>query len=92
MEAIGLWLLWQALLAPYAVCFHDARGFRRFVEWITGLALKMEQYRLGESFINAVAEKRGIKFANLIWEGPDKLPTLDELRNPQTWIDRVAPD
>lgn len=59
---------------------------------ITGLALKMEQYRLGESFINAVVEERGIKVANRIWDGPDYLPTLEELRNPQSWIARVAGD
>jgi coenzyme F420 biosynthesis associated uncharacterized protein len=57
---------------------------------ITGLALKMEQYRLGESFINAVVARRGIAVANRVWEGPDMLPTLDELRNPNAWIERVT--
>jgi coenzyme F420 biosynthesis associated uncharacterized protein len=56
---------------------------------ITGLALKMEQYRLGESFINSVVAERGIAVANRIWEGPDMLPTLEELRNPSAWIERV---
>jgi coenzyme F420 biosynthesis associated uncharacterized protein len=55
---------------------------------ITGLALKMEQYKLGESFINAVVAERGISAANRIWEGPDMLPSLEELRNPKAWIDR----
>ncbi|HET6262797.1 MAG TPA: zinc-dependent metalloprotease [Chloroflexia bacterium] len=57
---------------------------------ITGLALKMEQYRMGETFINAVVAQRGVEFANLVWEGPDKLPTLEELRNPDQWIARVT--
>jgi coenzyme F420 biosynthesis associated uncharacterized protein len=57
---------------------------------ITGLALKMEQYRMGETFINAVVAKRGVEVANLVWEGPDKLPTLDELRNPDQWLSRVS--
>lgn len=57
---------------------------------ITGLALKMEQYRLGESFINTVVEKRGVEVANIIWQGPDKLPTLEELRNPDQWVERVT--
>jgi putative hydrolase len=56
---------------------------------ITGLALKMEQYRMGEAFINAVAGERGVSFANLVWAGPDYLPTLDELRNHGAWIARV---
>jgi coenzyme F420 biosynthesis associated uncharacterized protein len=56
---------------------------------ITGLALKMEQYRMGEAFIDAVAAERGVRFANLVWAGPDYLPTLDELRNHSAWIARV---
>ena len=51
---------------------------------LTGLALKMEQYRLGEAFINAVVAERGVGMANLVWAGPDYLPTLDELANPKT--------
>jgi hypothetical protein len=57
MEAIGLWLLWQALLAPYAVCFHDARGFRRFVEWITGLALNVEEHTITQSLVGLDREQ-----------------------------------
>lgn len=57
---------------------------------LTGMALKMEQYRMGEAFINAVAADRGVRFANLVWEGPDYLPTLDELRNHEDWMNRVA--
>jgi putative hydrolase len=57
---------------------------------ITGLALKMEQYRLGETFINEVVASRGIETANRIWEGPEFLPTLEELRNPQDWIARTS--
>ncbi len=56
---------------------------------VTGLALKMEQYKLGESFINAVVAKRGVQVANKVWEGPDMLPTLEELRSPDAWIERV---
>jgi len=57
MEAIGLWLLWQAALAPYAVCFHDARGFRRFVEWITGLALNVEEHTITQSLVGLDREQ-----------------------------------
>ncbi len=66
---------------------------RTFVEVmfarITGLDVKMEQYRKGEAFINAVCEVGGHDLAKRVWEGPDMLPTLDEINNPQSWIDRV---
>jgi hypothetical protein len=57
MEATVLWLLWQALLAPYAACFHDRRGFRRFVEWITGLALNGEEHTITQSLVGLDREQ-----------------------------------
>ena len=57
MEATALWLLWQAALEPYAACFHDLRGFRRFVEWITGLALNVEEHTITQSLVGLQREQ-----------------------------------
>ena len=57
MEAIALWLLWQAALDPYAACFHDRRGFRRFVEWITGLALNVKEHTITQSLVGLQREQ-----------------------------------
>jgi uncharacterized protein (DUF2342 family) len=51
--------------------------------------LKLAQYRQGEEFINAVVARRGVGFANRVWERPDNLPSMDELRNPERWISRM---
>lgn len=56
---------------------------------LTGLDMKMEQYRLGESFINDVVDLRGDRFAHRVWEGPEMLPSMEELRNPATWVERI---
>jgi len=56
---------------------------------LTGLEMKMEQYRLGEEFIDAVVRERGHDFALKVWQGPDNLPTLVELRAPRQWITRI---
>jgi coenzyme F420 biosynthesis associated uncharacterized protein len=56
---------------------------------ITGMDLKLAQYRQGEEFINAVVARRGVGFANRVWERPDNLPSMDELRNPERWISRM---
>lgn len=56
---------------------------------LTGLNLKMEQYRLGEIFVDQVVEKKGIDFANLMWERAEYIPTLDEVKKPELWIARV---
>lgn len=56
---------------------------------ITGLDMKLEQYRLGERFADAVARRRGMEGLNRVWETPDNLPTLTEIRDPGLWLARV---
>lgn len=56
---------------------------------LTGLEMKMEQYRLGEAFINEVVRLRGDRFAHRVWDGPEMLPTMDELREPADWVARI---
>lgn len=56
---------------------------------ITGMDLKLAQYRQGEQFIDAIVAQRGVAFANRVWERPEHLPTMDEIRNPQRWIARI---
>jgi coenzyme F420 biosynthesis associated uncharacterized protein len=56
---------------------------------LTGLSVKLEQYRLGEAFVNAVAAERGHATARRIWEGPEFLPSMEEIREPQRWLARI---
>ncbi|HUE76075.1 MAG TPA: zinc-dependent metalloprotease [Chloroflexota bacterium] len=64
-------------------------GERLFAK-MTGLDVKLEQYVLGERFVNEVVRQRGIDFMNRVWQSPAYLPTLAEVRAPSTWIERVA--
>jgi coenzyme F420 biosynthesis associated uncharacterized protein len=56
---------------------------------LTGMDLKLAQYQQGEAFVNTVVNERGITFAARVWERPENLPTLEEIRNPQRWITRM---
>src|SRR5690349_22029364 len=56
---------------------------------LTGLDMKLEQYRLGEAFINDIVARRGHGVVRTLWEGPERLPTLGELREPETWLARI---
>lgn len=68
----------------------ERRGpLERAILRVTGLDLKLEQYAAGERFADAVIERRGRDFLNRVWGGPEMLPTLDEIRNPSAWIERV---
>jgi putative hydrolase len=56
---------------------------------ITGLSLKMEQYRQGERFVDFVVRERGIAFANRAWQSAEVLPSEVEIRDPERWIRRM---
>ena len=57
---------------------------------ITGLDIKMEQYRLGQRFIDTIVEQRGHDVAKRVWDGPESLPTLEEVKEPERWLARVV--
>jgi coenzyme F420 biosynthesis associated uncharacterized protein len=57
---------------------------------LTGLELKMRQYRVGEAFAAAVHDRYGMAALNRAWESPETLPRPEELRDPERWYRRVA--
>jgi coenzyme F420 biosynthesis associated uncharacterized protein len=63
--------------------------FETAVFRITGLDVKLEQYRLGERFAEAVARREGMEGLNRVWERPENLPTLEEVRDPGIWMTRM---
>ncbi|MES2209046.1 MAG: zinc-dependent metalloprotease [Chloroflexota bacterium] len=73
--------------------FHERRnqrtGLERVFLRLTGMDLKMEQYRRGEAFVRAVAETRGRVALDRIWSSPVTLPTPQEIGHPESWIARV---
>ncbi|OGO54962.1 MAG: hypothetical protein A2Z32_05110 [Chloroflexi bacterium RBG_16_69_14] len=73
--------------------FHERRNqrssFERAMLRLTGMDLKIEQYRKGEKFVRAIAEHRGRHALARLWEGPQTLPRDGEIEAPQRWIARV---
>ena len=57
---------------------------------LTGLELKLQQYRVGEAFCREVEHLYGLAVLNRVWDGPESMPTLGELRNPAAWHRRVS--
>lgn len=56
---------------------------------LTGLNVKMEQYRQGERFIDDIVSLRTHDVARRVWDGPEFLPTMDEIRTPSLWLERI---
>jgi hypothetical protein len=49
-EATLTWSIWQSLLQAFAASF-TRRGFRRFAEWITAMALNVEEHTITQSVL-----------------------------------------
>jgi len=63
----------------------------RLIARVTGLDLKIEQYRRGEKFVAGVARAGGREAVKLIWAGPSSIPSDAEMADPEAWLRRVAP-
>jgi coenzyme F420 biosynthesis associated uncharacterized protein len=54
---------------------------------LLGIDLKREQYRAGEKFVRTIADAGK---QEMLWEGTHNLPTVGEVADPVTWLERVA--
>jgi coenzyme F420 biosynthesis associated uncharacterized protein len=68
----------------------QSRGMAKALQQLIGLEAKLKQYEQGEAFIRAVEEAGGRPLLDLVWTGPEALPTLDEVREPDRWLARMA--
>jgi coenzyme F420 biosynthesis associated uncharacterized protein len=57
---------------------------------LTGIEGKLNQYAAGERFIAAIETVRGHRAIDVCWKEPANLPSLEEIRNPQQWLDRTG--
>jgi coenzyme F420 biosynthesis associated uncharacterized protein len=75
--------------------FHARRtertGMERAIMRVTGLDLKMEQYRKGEEFVAAIEAGGGSAALRELWRGPETLPSPEEIDRPSLWLARVLP-
>jgi coenzyme F420 biosynthesis associated uncharacterized protein len=74
--------------------FHGRRvqrtPFERAMLRITGMDLKMEQYRKGEAFVAEIERLAGAVALRRLWDGPETLPTPEEIDHPARWVARMG--
>jgi coenzyme F420 biosynthesis associated uncharacterized protein len=79
--------------ATISARFHARRERRspmeRAILRLTGLDLKMEQYRSGERFVAAIVARAGPEARLRLWDGPASLPRDGEIEDPDRWVARV---
>jgi coenzyme F420 biosynthesis associated uncharacterized protein len=91
MNAVGRDLLpkYELISRRFAQRLEQRSQADRLLAKLTGLDVKMEQYRLGEAFIDRIVRERGHGFARRVWDGPASLPTMAEIREPRLWLARI---
>ncbi len=62
----------------------------RLVRKLIGLESKLNQYEQGERFIAYVERVAGPRAVDICWRSADQLPSLEEIRQPSRWLDRVG--
>jgi len=68
----------------------QSHGLARILQQLIGIEAKLRQYEEGERFIAAVEESGGPELLDHAWRGPEWLPSLEEIRDPAAWIDRIG--
>ena len=69
---------------------NSARGFNKVFQRLIGLDAKIKQYAEGEQFIEAVEGAGGTALLDRVWEDPENVPDIAEIRSPDDWIARMA--
>jgi coenzyme F420 biosynthesis associated uncharacterized protein len=67
-----------------------ANPVARLVLSVTGLQAKLQQYAMGERFVERVEQLGGPATFRLVWDRPENLPTLEEIREPDRWVARMG--
>jgi coenzyme F420 biosynthesis associated uncharacterized protein len=62
----------------------------RLVLRLTGIEGKLNQYAAGERFIAAIEGVGGSRSVDVCWRAPENIPSMEEIRNPQVWLDRMG--
>ena len=68
----------------------QAKGLTKLMSKLLGLDAKMRQYAEGEQFVESVEAAGGAPLMARVWEGPEWLPTLEEVREPALWVARAG--
>ena len=62
----------------------------KLINRLLGLEMKRKQYSEGQKFLEMVAAKGGRQAVAACFASPSNLPTLDEIRDPESWLQRHA--
>ena len=85
-------------LVPDAGHFHEVLRQRRegagapskLIAQLLGIDAKMRQYAEGERFVRSLRVAGGARLVRELFDDPEQLPSMEELRQPELWLARSA--
>jgi coenzyme F420 biosynthesis associated uncharacterized protein len=91
MDQVGMQLLgsYDDMKSRFDQRRENKSAAEKLFQRLIGIDLKMQQYKIGQKFVDAVVEAEGIDFLNKVWESAGRMPTIDEIGNPSAWIERT---
>jgi coenzyme F420 biosynthesis associated uncharacterized protein len=69
---------------------HERPPLIALLERLIGLDAKLRQYEDGKRFCDAVASAAGAAALHSVFDGPEQLPTVAELQDPEAWMRRTG--
>jgi len=66
------------------------KGPAKALQQVLGIEAKIRQYREGERFVEQVLAEGGDELFRRCWDGPEMLPSIEEIRDPAIWVARVG--
>ena len=67
----------------------NSSPWKRWLQRLTGMDMKMSQYTAGETFVSEVVKAVGVEGFNRLWDDPLNAPSIEEIASPLTWVHRV---
>lgn len=91
MDQVGMTLLptYDEMKERFDRRRESKSAVERLFQRLIGIDLKMQQYKIGQKFVDEVVSAEGIDFMNRVWGNADRMPTMDEITNPSAWITRT---
>ena len=80
----------QARMSSVLRARRQASGGQKLFARLTGMEMKMQQYEQGEKFVAAIEDKAGPRAVDEAWKAPDNIPSIEEIRDPDAWLERVG--
>ena len=69
---------------------HERPPLIALIERLIGLDAKLRQYEEGKRFCDAVAASAGPEGLHRVFDAPEQMPSLAELRDPDAWMRRTG--